>query len=34
MARTYNTKEALLEHEEIAKFVVWVAKQNKKAKRK
>jgi hypothetical protein len=33
MARTYNTKEMLLSHEEVAKFVTWVSKQNKKAKR-
>ena len=33
LARKYNTKEVLLEHEEIAKFVEWVSKQRKKAKR-
>ncbi len=30
----YNTKELLLEHEEVFKFVEWVKKQNKKIKRK
>jgi hypothetical protein len=28
LARTYNTIEKLLEHEEIQKFVVWVAKKH------
>lgn len=32
LARLYNTKEALLGHPEISKFVKWVAKQNKKVK--
>ena len=29
----YNSREKLLEHEGISKFVTWVAKQRKKAKR-
>lgn len=33
LAKTYNTLETLLEHEEISKFVKWVSKQTKKAKR-
>ena len=33
MARIYNTIEKLLEHPEVSKFVTWVAKQRKKAKR-
>lgn len=32
LARFYHTKEALLGHPEISKFVKWVAKQDKKVK--
>jgi predicted HNH restriction endonuclease len=32
LARLYHTKEALLGHPEISKFVKWVAKQDKKVK--
>lgn len=33
LGKLYNTVEKLLAHEEVAKFVTWVARQNKKAKR-
>jgi len=33
LARLYNTVEKLLGNEKVAKFVAWVSKQNKKAKR-
>jgi hypothetical protein len=33
LAKFYNTIELLLANEKIAKFVEWVSKQNKKAKR-
>ena len=33
MVRIYNTKEKLLSHPEIIKFVAWVCRQNKKAKK-
>lgn len=33
LAKLYNTVEKLLANEKIAKFVAWVSKQNKKAKR-
>ncbi len=32
LGRFYHSKEALLEHPEVAKFVKWVAKQDKKVK--
>jgi hypothetical protein len=34
LARLYNTVDKLLAHEKVAKFVEWVSKQNKKAKRR
>lgn len=33
LGRTYNTVEMLLTHEKVIKFVTWVSKQHKKAKR-
>ena len=33
LGKLYNTVEKLLAHEKVAKFVVWVSNQNKKAKR-
>ncbi len=33
LGRTYNTIETLLSNEKVNKFVTWVSKQNKKAKR-
>lgn len=32
LGRFYHSKEALLEHPEVAKFVKWVARQDKKVK--
>ena len=34
LALRYNNKEALLEHPEIAKFVNWVKKQDKRVKKR
>ncbi len=32
LGRFYHSKETLLEHPEVGKFVKWVAKQDKKVK--
>jgi len=33
LAKLYNTVEKLLANEKVSNFVIWVSKQNKKAKR-